>query len=227
MGEFRVDGSLEFIRIYRKLTPMKTNSRIMKLVAVALLLCMSTGCKTYMQLKYGMKQPEEETPAKLYSFLQKHHFPNENMYLFSDSAAFCRMVRNSEFRKYLLSHMIFNREGILIRHDTTKCQWAGYDIIKSLNRDSVYETSNELKMSQILDKIEPMGGASARTGSFGDPDFTVVVTWAKFIGAYNYRLFILAEAADLNQKSRIRVIWLNVDMQQSWELTDQQKIAIR
>ena len=206
---------------------MKTNTGILKLAALALLLSASAGCKTYMHLKYGMSQPKEETPGKLVSFLEKHKFPLTNLYLFSDSAAYSQEMKNPDFIRYFLSNMIFDRQGILLRHDTSTCQWAGFDMIKSLRPDSSYEKSSDLNLGRILEKIQPFGNNVNTAGALPEPDFTVVVTWAKFIGAYNYRLFNLSEAAGLNTKARIRLIWLNVDMQESWKLTPGQKVAIR
>ena len=59
------------------------------------------------------------------------------------------------------------------------------------------------------------------------PDFTIIVTWAKFLGDYNSRLFVLSEAVEQNKTARIRLIWLNIDMQESWKLTPEQKLAIK
>jgi len=206
---------------------MKTIPWIVKMAAMALLTLVLSGCKTYMHFKYGLTQPKEETPDKLVSFLEKHHFPTENLYLFSDSGSYNQAIRNPEFRKYLLSHMIFDREGALLQRDTTQCQWSGSDKIKSLNADSTYEKCGGLHLEQILYHIEPFGKNSANEDIIKDPDFTIVVTWAKFLGKYNYRLFNLSEALNLNKTARIRLIWLNIDMQESWKLTPEQKVAIK
>ena len=199
----------------------------LKFTGMIVLLSISTGCKTYMSLKYGMTQPKEETPARLSAFLEKHHFPAENLYMFNDSASYCQEMRDPVFSKYLIGHMIFTRDGTLLQHDTAQCQWAGYDLVKSLHPDSVYEKSSEVQLSQILPKIIPFGMNSTAAGSIMEPDFTLIVTWAKFIGKYNYRLFVLDEAVKLNTTARIRLIWLNVDMQESWKLSSEQKVAIR
>lgn len=206
---------------------MKTNMWTLKFTGMIVLLSISTGCKTYMSLKYGMTQPKEETPARLSAFLEKHHFPAENLYMFNDSASYCQEMRDPVFSKYLIGHMIFTRDGTLLQRDTAQCQWAGYDLVKSLHPDSVYEKSSEVQLSQILPKIIPFGMNSTAAGSIMEPDFTLIVTWAKFIGKYNYRLFVLDEAVKLNTTARIRLIWLNVDMQESWKLSSEQKVAIR
>ena len=206
---------------------MKTIPRIVTITAIYLVILGSSGCKTYMHFKYGLTQPQDETPVKLVSFLEKNHFPTGNQFVFSDSGSYCQAIRNQEFRKYLLSNMIFNREGTLLQRDTTRCQWTGYDKIKSLNPDSVYEKCNGIQLKQILMHIQPVSLNSVLHDSIMDPDFTVIVTWAKFIGTYNSRLFELSEAVCRNKTARIRMIWLNMDMQESWELTPGQKVAIK
>ena len=206
---------------------MKTSPLIIKLVMVVIVLSASTSCKSYMKYKYGITQPKEETPEKLIGFLEENHFPQSNQYLFSDSAAYSRAMRDPEFSKHLLSHMIFDRQGILLTRDTTQCQWSGYDKLQSLSTDSMYLKEDGLQLNQILPHIKPFGKDELLFGSFQAHDFTVIVTWAKFIGKYNYRLFALANAPDLNKTARIRMIWLNVDMQEAWKLKRDQKVAIK
>ncbi len=206
---------------------MKAIPLIIKLVVMVIVLSASTSCKSYMKYKYGITQPKEETPEKLIAFLEKNQFPAGNQYMFSDSAAYSQAMRDPEFCKHLLSHMIFDRQGMLIRRDTTQCQWSGYDKLKTLSKDSVYIKEDGLQLNQILSHIRQFGKDELPYGSSRDPDFTVIVTWAKFIGKYNYRLFALTDALNMNNTARIRMIWLNVDMQEAWKLTRGQKVAIK
>ncbi len=206
---------------------MKTFPLVVTIAATTLLIICTAGCKSYIKYKYGITQPREETPGKLLVFLEKHNFPTDNLYLFSDSGSYSHAVRNPEFRKHLPGHMIFDRDGALLQRDTMQCQWAGYDMIKSLNRDATYEKSPGFQLGEILGHIQPFGKNSVPDDTLKDPDFTVIVTWAKFIGTYNYRLFRLSDAPKLNNTARIRMIWLNIDMQESWHLTAEQKVAIK
>ena len=147
--------------------------------------------------------------------------------MFSDSASYCQTLRDPIFGKNMLSHMNFDRDGILLLRDTTQCQWSGYDIIKTLSKDSSYKKGTGLSLEQILDHIRPFGKNAGQDTVVKNPDFTVIVTWAKFLGGYNYRLFNLDSSVIENRASRIRLIWLNVDMQESWHLTKQQKIVVK
>lgn len=206
---------------------MEHTRRILSLAAMAALIPVFSGCTTYMTFKHGMTQPGEESPATLVAFLEKEHFPAGNQYLFFDSASFNRAISTPWFRKNLLSHMIFDRSGILLQRDTTKCQWSGFDRIRSLSPDSAYEKCNGPGLDQILRDIQPFGPGPDRDDATQIHDFTLIVTWAKFLGTYNARLFVLQDAVKQNKTARIRLIWLNVDMQKSWSLSDGQKMKIR
>lgn len=206
---------------------MKTISWILKLTALIFLLSIFFGCKNFMQFKYGITQPRVVTPTELNDFLKKQHFPSENQYRFLDSSSYFQEMRNPKFNKYLLGHMIFDREGTLLQRDTAQCQWAGKDKITSLSPDSVYRKCTDLQLNQILPKIQPLNRNPEPQDSLATPDFTVLVTWGMFLGKYNYRLFDLDSAVKENKTARIRLIWLNIDMQKSWNLPKDQRMKIR
>jgi hypothetical protein len=206
---------------------MKTISWILKLTALTFLLSPSSGCKNFMQFKYGITQPRVVTPSELADFLRKQHFPAENQFRFIDSSSYFQEMRNPKFNKYLLGHMIFDREGTMLQRDTAQCQWAGKDKISSLRPDSVYDKCTDLHLNRILPKIQPLSGNSNPSDSLSKPDFTVLVTWGMFLGRYNYRLFDLDSAVRQNKTARIRLIWLNIDMQKSWNLRKDQRMKIK
>jgi hypothetical protein len=186
-----------------------------------------TSCVVIVKWKYGITNPREQTPEKLISFLERHKYPDSCIFIFNDSLSYFQGFRNSVFRKHLLNHLIFDCKGSLLQRDTAKCQWSGYDVIKALNPDSAYLKNNGLQLADILDHISPIGPNPGLDTVMQHPDFTIIVTWAKFLGDYNSRLFVLSEAVEQNKTARIRLIWLNIDMQESWKLTPEQKLAIK
>ncbi|MCX6278249.1 MAG: hypothetical protein NT004_09150 [Bacteroidetes bacterium] len=207
---------------------MKTNFLLYgKLVILSILFVIANSCKSYIKLKHGISNPDEETPGSLITFLEKQNFPTQNLYMFSDSSAYCNALRKDIFRKNLLSHLIFDRKGNLTYRDTTKCQWAGYKLICALHPDSIYLTTNELTVNQVLENIVPFGLGNGKNQGDPTPDFTIIVTWAKFLGKYNYRLFDLEGALKENKNAKIRLIWLNIDMQKSWHLKPSQKMSFK
>jgi len=197
------------------------------ILAAVLLSGLAPSCRSYMHFRYGMAQPRPETPVTLAAFLSKQGFPSGVQYMFRDSAAWLGAFRDTVFRKYLLSNMIFNRKGRLLQRDTARCQWEGYEKIRTLKPDSGYILSPDLELDRVMSLIRPLDGDAAPDSVARDPDFTVVVTWAKFIGKYNSRLFALDEAAGLNRTAVIRMIWLNIDIQADWKIPESMKISIQ
>jgi hypothetical protein len=186
-----------------------------------------SGCKTYVKLKYGATQPKQETCESLIAFLKKNHFPVDNQYCFKDSASFFSMMRNPMVNENLLSHMLFDQHGNLMDRDTAKCQWAGSNVISNLDPDSVYHNIKPFRIDMITEQIIPFGQPDSGLFNPPSPDFTLVVLWARFIGRYNYRLFDLEKAVSDNKRARIRIIWLNIDMQKSWKLPKEKQLGIK
>lgn len=192
-----------------------------------MLLLSVTSCVTIIKWRYGITNPKEQTPQKLASFLKKHRFPDSCQYLFNDSTSYFQGFRNPVFRKNMFSNMVFDARGTLLIRDTNQCQWSGFELIKSLNVDSAYLNLPGLQLSEILDHIHPVEVQPELNSLHQQPDFTVLITWAKFLGTYNSRLFELSDAVRQNKTARIRLIFLNVDMLESWNLTKDQKMQIK
>jgi hypothetical protein len=49
-------------------------------------------------------------------------------------------------------------------------------------------------------------------------DYTIILTWAKYFGKFNNRQFLMEKVACQNTKARIRVIFLNTDIQETWNM---------
>ncbi|MEI6681035.1 MAG: hypothetical protein WCO44_00330 [Bacteroidota bacterium] len=206
---------------------MKTLVTLLKVLMVVFLLSAAPGCRVYTHLMYGMTQPKEQTPEDLVGFLEKNKFPATSLYMFVDSASYVRMMKHPVLGKNLLTHMIFTRNGILLMRDTTNCQWWGAEFIRKLHPDSSYRTTPGLLVDEVLAQIKPFGKSLPPDTVGKNPDFTIIVTWARFLGKYNYRLFDLEKAVTANKNARIRLIWLNIDMQKEWHLTRHHKVSVR
>jgi hypothetical protein len=185
------------------------------------------GCSPFMKYKYGISKPKTESPGSLLTFLEKNEYPVENQYIFKDSGAYVHMIRQPDFRSHLLSYMIFNKQGHLLEKDSAKCQWAGADMVMALHPDSSFRHSGADELSEIINAIQPIGICSCQSGADPVPDYTLVITWGKFLGKYNYRLFDLEKAVNANPVSNIRTIWLNIDMQKSWKLNGYKGLELK
>ena len=206
---------------------MKTLISLLKGLIVAILLSVAPGCRVYTHLMYGMTRPKEQTPEGLTSFLEKNKFPVTSLYMFVDSASYMQMMKHPVFSKNLMTHLIFTRTGILLRRDTTNCQWWGDELIRKLHPDSVYRNTPGLLVDDVLARIKSFGKSLPSDTLGKKPDFTIIVTWARFLGKYNYRLFDLEKAVMANKNARIRLIWLNIDIQKGWNMNSPHKASVR
>jgi len=60
-----------------------------------------------------------------------------------------------------------------------------------------------------------------------DPDFIVVINWGCFAGKLNQRFFDVSAMVSEKRNIRIRLVFLNIDMQKGWELTKDQKLMLK
>lgn len=202
-------------------------TKTIPVITLLLALVALGGCKTYIHFRYGISPPKPETPESLLKFLARHDYPAGRQYLFADSGSYFAAMRHPMFRKNLLGTMIFDSSGRLIMRDTARCQWAGYDRIANLSRDSTYPITEELTLGFLLPRIRPFGPGRSPGDTLAAPGFTVLINWGKFMGTVNGRLFSQEKAVDGNPKARIRLIWLNADMQESWNLPREQRMELR
>lgn len=185
-----------------------------------------SGCKQIVMLKYGIHNPKEETPESLLSYMNKMEYPADNSYIFRDSVSFFANIQDSVFRKNMIGSLFFNDNGVMtIYKDTSKCQWSAGYFISQLDKDSVYHSDTSYTFQHLMTEIFPLSGADQTDTCHYD--FTVLITWAKFLGKFNDRLFSVEEAVKQRPDLKLRLIFLNVDMQKSWRLTDQQKMLFK
>jgi hypothetical protein len=189
-------------------------------------LLLFSGCKQVVYWKYGMHDPGEETCQSLIGFLNSMKQPLDRQYYFRDSASYLKFIWSPFYKKHILTTILFSDRGRLDRLvDSTRCQWSGYNYIMKLRSDSLFSSDTNIRYQAILKDIVPLDGNSLPdTVRY---DFTVLVTWGKFLGKYNERLFINDLAVKENKRARIRLVYVNIDMQKCWNLTGEQKLVMK
>ncbi len=186
------------------------------------------GCRQIVFWKYGMHQPEPETPESLVAFLKEMNQQLPGQYIFSDSASYLKFIWSPFFSKHLMHTLFYTERGYMNQFvDSNKCQWSGGYFIARLKRDTLYATDTSNRYQTLLKSIVPLAPATTDGEDAGPCDFTLLVPWGKFIGRYNERLFANDLAIGKNRGVTIRVIYLNIDMQKSWNLREDQKLIFK
>jgi len=159
-------------------------------------------------MRYGIRQPKEETPETIQAFLDKMNYPNENMFLFKDSISFYYCLRDSLFRTNVFGTLFFCH-GRLMNH----------------YKDTVYHTDPLYRVDHLMEHLIPLNG-STKIDTCG-ADYLAVVTWGRFLGKYNERLFSVRKSAEENKFARVKTIFLCLDMQKEWNLPERGKNVLR
>ena len=195
------------------------------LLLLLLILNLASGCKQITIWKYGIRSPKTETPESILDYALKNGQNPENIFLFRDSSGFFSFFRDSLYKTSYFSAIVFDKNERLINFkDTSKCQWTTANEVGKLKKDTIYPSFLTHRLDSVISLLKPLGIDTA--GSAEDYDFTVIFTWAKYIGQLNNRLFSIQDASAKNKNARIRVISLNLDMQKSWGLTKEQKVRL-
>jgi hypothetical protein len=198
------------------------------MIISVILLGLSGGCKEVVKMRYGVKEPGEETPASIQAFMKKKGQPATSCLIFKDSTVYCRYLKDPVFRENMLGSFIFNPRGLVIHYkDTAKCRWSATSFIRGLRSDTLYQVDTAFRFGELFANLTPLIPGNTIRVDQQDYDFVVVITWAVFAGKLNERLFQADEAAAAASPVRTRVLFLNTDMQKSWKLRPGQKLVIR
>lgn len=193
-----------------------------------LVLLVVAGCRQMIFWKFGMHNPEPETPESLVAFLKEMNQPLASQYFFTDSASYLRFIWSPFFSKHLMSTLFYSEKGHLSQYvDSNKCQWSGVYYIARLRRDTIYFTDTANRYQSLVPYILPLGQGPGLNQDTVRYDFTLLIPWGKFIGRYNERLFASDLAVKQNPNAKIRIIYLNIDMQKSWNLRKDQYLVFK
>lgn len=198
------------------------------LLYLTVLLLLVAGCHQVVFWKYGIHQPKQETPASIKAFLKEINQPLNNQYMFKDSTSYLRFLWDTVVARKLFRTLFFTEAGLLTRLvDSSSCQWSGGNYILGLKRDTLYYADTTCRYQNLIKGLIPLGDEDSTRRDTLPYDFTLIVTWANFLGKYNERLFINDMAIAHNVQARIRIYYINIDMQQEWNLNDLQALKLR
>ncbi|MFH1159448.1 MAG: hypothetical protein V1733_00675 [bacterium] len=184
------------------------------------------SCKQILLMRYGIRQPKEETPVTIMAFMDKMDYPNVSTFIFKDSSSFYTCMKDSIFQRNTLGTLFFYRNRLLINYkDTSKCQWSGGYFVMNLRNDTIYQTDSTCLFQRLMTNFIPLN-ATTKIDTAG-ADYIVLVTWARFLGKYNERLFSIRKAMEENPGVNIKAVFVCIDVQKEWNLTDREKNALQ
>ncbi len=175
------------------------------------------SCKEILMMRYGIRQPREETQESIQAFMDKMEYPNENTFIFKDSSAFYSCLRDSIFQSNALGTLFFSPQGLLASYnDTSHCH---------LHLDTTYFANTSYTLQKLMTFLVPLNDATLIDTM--NANYIVVVTWATFLGKYNERLFSIRSTIRDNSDVTVKPIFLCIDIQKDWGMTNRERNALQ
>lgn len=178
---------------------------------VALLLFIS--CKPLMLKMYHIKKPAVENKVSILKTALRYGLDTVDMYT----------VAAEEFlgtfsTRPLPDILVFDSAGNYIeyRNADTYCNGVLFDFIPSLYPEGAYQKTKKTSLQEELKKLRDIDGHEL-SSPLEKADFYLLVYWTVWLGKLNKnQVKVWEQLAGQNKKSNIKVLKVNLDIQESW-----------
>ena len=196
----------------------------MKKITILITVLLMVSCKPLAKIIFHVKSPDFETIDKQRKFLKKNKVFVSDFFYFKDFNSFTSASKN----RYLSipDAFFFNKEGNLVRYkkSSSDCNAKVGDFINDLKEFSNAPSDSSININKLLPLFESESKIEIKK-----TDVTVFLTWAVFAGKVNknktFEWIKLLEKAKSNGIN-ISFYLINCDLQDSWNLTNEQKNKI-
>ncbi len=189
-----------------------------KLFLVLSLLCLAS-CQPIMKAIYGIKKPDIENRESITKKAHKFGLDTTNIVSVS-SADFPYIMK----RVSVPNASIYDAQGKYVEYrlTDTSCNKGLFDFIPNLNLTTTYNKPDSLSLQQQWPKYRDLNGNKL---SLPEPaDFYVLIYWNVWTGKLNKdHVKIWEDLARANKNCRVKVIKVNLDIQDHWEQTEKEK----
>jgi hypothetical protein len=183
-------------------------------IGLLLVIILTGGCVTILKKLKHVSNPKFESEESVASFLRKvnNHY-KENLFLCKDSAAF--------FNIFLKIHALpeavfFNSKGEIIRYSEDPCPAKAQTFIMNMQEGQKLTIDTSYNLGFLKSRINPYIKNWFRETS--NDQFTMVVFWAVWVGKVNNNVFEIVEALKARPDLHVRVVFINMDLLDSWGL---------
>lgn len=187
---------------------------------IAFFLLNLVSCHPIMLKLYGIKDPAIESEKTITKKAIKYDFDTSNI-VTVNSNDFLYVLKE----KGIPDGAIYDRNGKYIeyRETDTSCNAGLYEFIPKLNLTEKYNQPNHPDLKTELNKFRNLKGNVLNEP---DPaDFYILIYWTIWTGRLNKdHVKIWEDLARDNKNCKIKVIKVNLDIQEYWEEQDREKI---
>lgn len=199
---------------------MKTNLPFLLLLILGLILI---GCKPSIKLLYGIKQPKFETSESIESYLEKRKVPSDNVLIIKDLNGLIN-INNGDFS--VPNALFFNANGEYVeyRKSPEDCNANIFGFIEDIASINYQPADSSKNMDLIIANVKHIHSEKVKVEDRRHA--YIFITWAKYAGKLNKdKAFAWVDLINSANKNGLNVEYflLNYDLQQSWNLTEEQK----
>ncbi|MFM7709523.1 MAG: hypothetical protein ACKO5C_01280 [Ferruginibacter sp.] len=181
---------------------------------------MLASCQPIMMKMYGIKDPDIENEKSITKKALKYNLDTSNI-VTVNSSAFLHILK----RQSIPNAAIYDRNGKYIeyRQTDTSCNAGLFQFIPALNLNDPYNQPDSADLKTELAKFRDLKGTTLK-----DPesaDFYLLIYWTVWTGKLNKdHVKIWEDLARDNKRCTIKVIKVNLDVQEYWDKQERDNI---
>lgn len=191
-------------------------------LSLVLILLLFSSCTRIIMVLYGVKNPDIESEKSIKKCALKYQLDTSNIVT----------VGTKDFIKQFVQAVpdaaIFDANGEYIeyRKTDTSCNAGLFDFIPELSTQNTYNKTGVTTLQKELNKYRNLKGEPIAAPE--KADFYVLIYWTVWSGRLNKdHVKIWEDLAKNNKKSTVKVIKVNVDLQQHWDATERDAIIAK
>lgn len=190
-----------------------------KLLLIASLAIL-VGCRPIMIKLYGIKDPAVENEKTIRKKALKYSLDTSNIATIN-SSDFLPVFKG----KSIPDCSIYDRNGKYIeyRQTDTSCNAGLFPFISALNLTAKYNQADSAGLKTELGKFRDLKGNALKPQE--NADFYILIYWAVWTGKLNKdHVKQWEDLARANKNCKIKVVKVNMDIQEYWNDQDREKI---
>ncbi|MFP5470062.1 MAG: hypothetical protein ACLGGV_00560 [Bacteroidia bacterium] len=161
----------------------------------------------------GIKKPKSETKESILKYSIKIGLQANNVFVLNSLKSMSDVSKKTNIPAVRIYNS--NKEFLgIISKDTNSCTGSAEDIIAQLNKETFYPVIDTLTLDAEL-KMFSLIGEQTNNDEY---DFYVTIYFAKWAGKLNKKIVEWEKAAQNNPNAKIKVIKLNTDLQEEWDV---------
>lgn len=192
----------------------------MRKIIICLALIQLSSCQQIAKMATGFKNPKIENTNSIKTFMEENELDKGINLMSKDKKSYVQLL--SIFNKKLPEAVLFDRNGdeLLYKENAESCNAGLFKILPSLMPESTLKKGEHNLTKLINNYTTPLSGTLPQVD--GVADFYLVINWAKFVGKKNKdHVLEWEKLAQNNSKTKIKVIKLNMDFREGWDLTNE------